>query len=63
MLSIENRIWDDERSPVSAAVRWDARSKPGEPADRFARAEVGLMMISKRHLFKDPFGFEMYFRP
>jgi hypothetical protein len=31
-----------------------------ESTDRFARAEVALGIISKRHLFKGTFGFEMH---
>jgi large subunit ribosomal protein L30 len=44
--------------------RSDGRSvQAGESTDRFAHAEVALGMISKRHLFKGTFGFEMHLMP
>jgi len=37
--------------------------KTGLPPDRLACAGVGWEMISKRHLFKDTFSFEMHLMP
>jgi len=59
VFSIEDRIWDGQRTSVSATVG-GTLGTAGESSDRFARAEVALGMISKRHLFKGTFGFEMH---
>jgi len=58
VFSIEDRIWDGQMTSVSATVGCSVQA--WESNDRFARAEVALGMISKRHLFKGTFGFEMH---
>ena len=59
--SMEDRIWDGLRMSVShSRSDADAWSKASEPSNGFAHAELGLGMISKRHLFKGTFGFEMH---
>jgi len=59
VFSIEDRIWDGQRTSVSATVGGTLGTSR-ESSDRFARAEVALGMISKPHLFKGTFGFEMH---
>ena len=59
MLSIEDMVWNSQRTLVSASAvgrSVKARELPG----RFARTGAGFGMMSKRHLFKDTFGFEMH---
>ena len=60
VFSIEDRIWDGQRTSVSATVGGTLGTSRGSPPTRFARAEMALGMISKRHLFKGTFGFEMH---
>jgi hypothetical protein len=59
VFSIEDRIWDCQRTSGSATVGRTLGASRGIPL-RFARAEVALGMISKRPLLKDTFGFEMH---
>jgi hypothetical protein len=59
VFSIEDRIWDGLRTSVSATIG-PTLGAAGQSPDRFARAEVALGMISKRHLFKGTFGSEMH---
>jgi hypothetical protein len=59
--SIEDRIRDGLRMSVSATVgRTLTLGQSQRASSGFADAELGLGMISKRHLFKGTFGFEMH---
>jgi hypothetical protein len=62
MLSIEDMVWNSQRTLVSASAV--GRSvKAREPRGRFACAGAGFGMTSKGHLFKGTFGVEMHLMP
>jgi hypothetical protein len=59
--SVEGSIWDGLRMSVSATVgRTLALGQSQRAPGGFGHAEAGFGFVSKRHLFKGTFGFEMH---